>query len=125
MDHVGVVGDSGQKEGEKYTTVELNGTIPDLNALIKKEVINDVGGMSPSFDLYGQEFSEWCNRAISKGWKVVSCTHTVEHKDDSTHGKAKIPNFDQIYARNCDLVIKLKSKDFSGYNWWRNDLDIL
>lgn len=123
MDNVGVVGECGRDLPDKYTVCKNEDIIPDLAILIKKKVINEVGATSPSFKLYGQEFSEWCNRVIADGrWQVISCTGTGVHKDDPSDGKAKIEDLIDVYGLNVGLVLRLKDKGYKGYDWWSNDL---
>ena|SRR3990167_2146231 len=120
MDHVAVVGDCGHELPDKYTV--NTSMIPDLGVLFSREAVNAVGAICPSFKLYGQEFSEWCNRAMAKGWKSVTCTGTATHKDDLNTGHVNIDNWNDIYNKNVQLVLKLKDKNWQSYDWWRDDL---
>jgi GT2 family glycosyltransferase len=81
----------------------LNPTSADLNAvasqheltyiagaalLVKAELLCDVGLMSEDYFLYFEEI-DWCSRAVSKGWKLVTATDSfVFHKEGASIGTA-------------------------------------
>lgn len=52
-----------------YETVRTVDVVAGCYMLVRREVIQDVGGMDEQFFMYGEEM-DWCRRITRAGWKI-------------------------------------------------------
>ncbi len=91
--------------GQFDKTMEVENT-DDVFFLVSKEVIDSVGTYSPLFFLYYEE-TDWCERMIRKGYKLMY-THKAKiwHKGSVSTGGGTNPKKLYWYTRNGFIFAK-------------------
>jgi GT2 family glycosyltransferase len=74
--------------------------------LVKRKVIDEVGGLDPVFFLYGEEV-DWCMRIGKAGYKIVcNLNSKIWHKGMASTSKAKL--FSQYYLERGRMIYMRK-----------------
>src|SRR3990167_964233 len=96
--------------------------VPDMAVMLKREAINDCGGISPSLKFYGYDYIELSGRMEAKGWSSALVLGIIDRTKLSNSSIGSNTQLSELSYRNELVMRQLKYKNFSGYDWWRNDL---
>lgn len=117
----GIVGEAWRPMEEPYV-VDDPDRGPDGIAMLKREAINDIGGISPSFNGRGPFHQELFRRMNSKGWSYVAVDGLAPHSGEQHEGRDAIKNWrDECHLDNL-VWLSLEKQGFSNPLWWRNDI---
>ena len=116
---VGIIGDC-MKPDRELGSWELSNpdSLPDGITLWRKEMINDVGGISPSFGIWGHDLLDLQIRAWNAGWKIVNIHTGLIHTGDGHTGVDAVKKelgekrFDEMHSRSCRALKSIRK------NWW-------
>ena len=79
----------GVKESELLVDIFFPKSIIGASFLIKKEVIDAIGLMREEYFMYHEE-TDWCARAMAKGYKlVVNCKSRIIHKEGASSDRSR------------------------------------
>lgn len=95
---------------------------PDMLITLKREAINAVGGISPSFKFYGYEYVELAGRLEANGWYHAIVLGMIDRKCLSKSSISTNKQMTGFAFRNELLMRQLRAKNFKGYAWWKSDL---
>lgn len=116
--NMGVVGHN------KYNDFDVlcdSDNFPDHFWIIKKEVIEKIGSISPSNEVYGHTSLELFARIYKAGIDIAGLTKLVNHGDNGVSRqlfKSKFGNMEKEISLDTARMIRCMKKDFTGYNWW-------
>jgi hypothetical protein len=118
------VGIVGEYQGHVETYVECGETnIPEGFDIYRKSLVNHLGGLCPSFIVWGTSTFEFKLRALRHGWKVIGTPKLTKHINVEGQGKDTLPidTLTRIRFHN-NIVLKVIEGMGFNYKWWRNDL---
>lgn len=92
--------------------------MPDGVQIYKKEAINDVGGVAAAFKGTGQETLEWQERAIRKGWNIVSCKDIMDEIGSTHDGRPLNPDLNEQIEKSQDTYLRIKNAGWKDFHWW-------
>ena len=95
---------------------------PDPLLMIKRKVVNEVGGISPSFNFYGHEMTEFIGRCIAHNWKVAIVDKLLDRQYLTQTGITRNYGLTDVIKKNEKVFLHAKDRGFRGYNWWTNNL---
>lgn len=98
--------------------------MPDGVQMFSRAAINDVGGACPAFVGMGMENREWHDRAISRGWNVVTCNGIMEEVGSMHDGRSLNPNINAEIAESVKTYLRIKDGGYEGFKWWEIPVDI-
>lgn len=96
--------------------------LPDEVIVINRRLINEIGGLCPSFRGYGHETLEFSLRAIEKGFDVVALSGLFTELGGGHEARKGNPQRETEIARNSKLIQITNSLRKYGYHWWANNL---
>lgn len=95
--------------------------MPDGVQMFSREAINDVGGICPQFEGMGMENREWHDRAIAKGWNVVTCSGIMEEIGSKHDGRNMNPDIDKEIKRSVDVYLPIMDGKYKDFLWWKSE----
>lgn len=96
---------------------------PDGIMLFSKEAINEIGGIATAFKGMGQEQREWNERAMEKGWNIVSCNNIMTEKGTMHDGRIHNPRLAEEIAESEKTYLKIYDRRWKDLNWWDNKIE--
>lgn len=93
--------------------------IPEGIDVYRRSMLDDIGGLCPSFVVWGTAQTELKLRALKKGWKVIGTPRCSEHENKKGQGKDvfKIDLIAIILLNNNYIFRVIKRMGFD-YKWW-------
>lgn len=97
--------------------------MPDGVQIFDREAINEIGGISSAFRGMGLENREWHERAISKGWNVVSCRGIMKEMGSTHDGRNMNTKVQDEIEKSSRTYLNITDGKWNGFNWWDNRWD--
>ena len=91
---------------------------PDGIMIYPKKTIKDVGGICPSFGEHGFMILEWLERAMSKGWNLVSCSKVAKEIGGMHYGREMNPKTKEEIEYSTKTYLKIKDSGYKNFIWW-------
>ncbi len=119
---VGVIGDTMKNEPIGTLRKCDKDSLPDGITLWRKEMIDQIGGVSPAFGLWGHDIHEVMRRGLDAGWEIYGVRTGLIHFGDGHTGVASVraeigdKEFDRLHSRSCEALNAKRE------NWWDSRL---
>lgn len=92
--------------------------MPDGIQVFPRKAINEIGGIDVNFKGMGLENREWHERAIHKGWNVVSCSGVMREIGSTHDGRSLNPNLNDEISESTQEYLKILNSKWER-EWWK------
>ena len=102
------------------TAYELSNldNFPDGAQMIRRDYLDEVGGISPAFRIYGHELTEFYYRALSLGFDVAACKDILNGTFEAHEGRDQLDDKEHIIDHNSRTLLSMQRLGFGSYPWW-------
>lgn len=98
------------------------GNLPDHLIMSRREVVERIGSMSPSFVQYGHEITEFSLRALRAGFRAFAVETGARRFEDRHDGRDGLADREEYLRHNLAVWQRCSLRGYRGYDWWRSDL---
>lgn len=95
--------------------------MPDGVQLFSRKAIDDVGGVAACFKGMGMENLEWHNRAIAKGWNVVTCKGIMKEIGSTHDGRSQNKNLKAEIEASIAKYLLILDSGWEKFKWWAKE----
>lgn len=96
--------------------------LPDHLVMTSREVVDRVGSISPSFQKYGHEITEFSARTLTAGFRVFAVDAKCHRHQGRHDGRDRLAERERYLQHNLGVWQRCAAAGYRGYEWWRSDL---
>jgi len=97
---------SGKTDRGQYDRLEYVDACGAFAFLIRRDILDQVGGFEETFNPYGWEDVDLCLRAGEHGFKTLYVPNAVAYHKGGKTGRGVVPRYEKFKARNFIFLMK-------------------